>query len=400
MTNGNKANKRKNSKSPTARKNAKASKLNDTNKANSQTSASSSCVQDSSQAPNQPQTILPSQINGAGKQIKPLFLTANIQVVKNVLQNIQFSSRPLIKVKNSSSTQVLCATSEDKKKVIDKLRSQQIPYHTFTDPADKPSYFLMKGYFDDSCENILATFKSCNVPATKVSYFIRNNDYVIYLVHFDKSVTLNVLNHSHKIIDGIVVRWEILMKSNKKITQCFRCQQWGHSSVNCGQIQKCVKCAESHDPGACLRTSREGDPKCCNCNGSHSSNHRGCPVYLKHIEKRRIVQKKNISVPVRPVNFISSSQFPALENHSVPVVNNSSANNVSFAQSLKVSNPNSGAISRLQQAQNKFISLPNINETVNLFISMVDELSACVDQSAQLLIFMKYCTPIRSNNGS
>jgi hypothetical protein len=400
MPNGNKAKKRKNSKSPTVRKTAKTTKLIDTRKATSQTPTSSSSVQDSSQAPSLPQTQLPSLLNGAGKQVKPLFLTANIQVVKNVLQNIQFSSRPLIKVRNSNSTQVLCATSEDKKNVIDKLRSQHIAYHTFTDPADKPSYFLMKGFFDDSCENILATLKSCNVPATKVSYFIRNNDYVIYLVHFDKSVTLNVLNHSHKIVDGIVIRWEILMKSNKKITQCFRCQQWGHSSFNCGQVQRCVKCAESHEPGACLRTSREGDPKCCNCNGAHTSNHRGCPIYLKHIEKRKIVQKKNINVPVRPVDFTSSSQFPSLGNHSAPVISNSSSNNVSFAQSLKVSNTNSSVVSKLQQAQNKFISLPNINETVNLFVSMVDELSSCVDQSAQLLVFMKYCTPIRSNNGS
>lgn len=110
----------------------------------------------------------------------------------------------------------------------------QIGFHTFTDTSEKPTYFLLKGFYLASCAELLAILKESKVPASKVTDFIRNDNYVIFLVHVDKSVNVNMLNHSHKYVDGIVVKWDVMRKSNKKVTQCFKCQSWGHSADNCG----------------------------------------------------------------------------------------------------------------------------------------------------------------------
>lgn len=367
------------------------------------TSARSQPLAGTSQQP--PAT--PNQVPVPGKSVKPVFVNANIQTIKNVLQSVQFVSNPLCKVRGSNSTQVLCHSTDDKRKLIVKLQSQQIGFHTFTDPADKPTYFLLKGFYHASCDEILTTLQASSVPATKVTDFIRNDNYVIYLVHFDKSINVNVLNHSHKYVDGIVVKWEMMKKSNKKVTQCFRCQQWGHSSINCGLPARCVKCSETHDKGSCPRTSREGDPTCCNCGGSHTSNHRGCPAYKKHLEKLKARSNKSATVAHRsPAPLNSTSHFPHLVAQQASVTSSSASQSVSFARTLSetnnVNNNNDNNVfTKLSKAQAKLNSLPNINETIDIFVRMVDELSACNDQKGQIAILLKFSTSFAfTNNGS
>jgi hypothetical protein len=314
----------------------------------------------------------------------------------------------LFKVRGSSSTQVLCHSVDDKKKLIAKLQSEQIGYHTFTDPVDKPNYFLLKGFYHATCEETLATLKASAVPAIKVTDFIRKDSYILYLVHFDKSVNVNVLNHSHKYVDGIVVKWDVLRRSNKKPTQCYKCQEWGHSSFGCGLPPRCVKCSESHDIGSCPRTTREGDPKCCNCGGPHSSNHRGCPSYKQHLEKLKARPKKSVTSAIHhsPASLSSLSHFPRLGTHQqAPATTSSqssSTQSVSFAQTLSnsSSSQSNDVFVKLTQAQAKLNSLPNIAETVDIFVCMVDELSACNDQKGQISILLKYSTSISFNNGS
>lgn len=338
------------------------------------------------------------------KTVKPVFVNAGILVIRNVIQKLKFAAKPLLKVRGNASTQVLCYSIDDKKILIAKLRSEQIGFHTFTDASDKPTYFLLKGFYHASCAELLSTLQASKVPATKVTDFIRNDNYVIYLVHVDKAVNVNMLNHSYKHVDGIVVRWDVLRKSNKKITQCFKCQSWGHSADNCGYIPRCVKCSDSHAKGECPRTTRVGDPTCCNCGGPHASNHRGCPAYKQHLEKIKSRAKKPSTVPHRnPVPLNSSSHFPSLDTQqSRPssIVDNPSQS-VSFARILSDSNSSVNSFAKLSQAQAKLNSIPNINETINVFVKMVDELSLCTDQSSQLNILLKYTTSFSlSNNGS
>jgi hypothetical protein len=367
---------------------------------NSQASLSAPAKSKTSASPSQQPPATPNQVPVPGKTVKPVFANVNIQTIKNVLQSIQFVSKPLCKVRGSNSTQILCQSTEDKRKLIAKLQSQQIGFHTFTDPADKPTYFLLKGFYHATCDETLAALQASSVPAIKVTDFIRNDNYVIYLVHFDKSINVNLLNHSHKYVDDIVVKWDLMKKSNKKVTQCFRCQQWGHSSINCGFPARCVKCSETHDKGSCPRTSREGDPTCCNCGGPHTSSHRGCPAYKKHLEKLQARSKKPAAVAIvhrSPAPINSSTHFPHLGTQQVPASSSSNFNpsqSVSFARTLSESNNNNhnNAFKKLSLAQAKLNALPNINETIDIFVKMVDELSTCNDQKGQLAILLQYST--------
>lgn len=164
-----------------------------------------------------------------------------------------------------------------------------------------------------------------------------------------------------------------------------------------------MKCSESHAKGSCTRTNRIGDPTCCNCGGPHASNHRGCPTYKQHLEKIKARSKKPLTVPHQdPVPLSSSSHFPRLSSQQ-PTASSIAANPspVSFARILSDSNNSVNSFTKLTQAQAKLNSLPNINETIDIFVKMVDELSQCRDQSGQLNILLKYTTSFSLfNNGS
>lgn len=333
------------------------------------------------------------------KLVKPIFVNTNIQVVKNVINAAQLSSRPVCKVRNTQSTQVSCFNLEDKKKLIEKLKSQSLGYHTFTDPSEKPRCFVLKGFYHISCLDLLKLLNNEGVKAFKVTDLIRKDDFVFYLVHFQIPVNINQLNHDFKIIDFIAVKWENLKKSSNKVTQCFNCQKFGHTSINCGLPSRCVKCADSHPKGECPRTTREGDAKCCNCGGNHSSNHRGCEVYKQHIEKFHTRRRRPVTQHHQLKASIESAiDFPNLSHSSPPSsVSGPASSHVSFAQKIKEPNPSTSNVpnlfNKLTAAQTKLRSLPNIDRSIDLFVAMVNELSMFDDDESRLAIFMKYSHP-------
>lgn len=326
------------------------------------------------------------------KPVKPIFVDTSLQIVRNVLVQIQFSTQPLCKVRGANSTQVSCFDINDKKKLIDKLKSQTIGFHTFTEPSEKHRCFVLKGFYHTSCNELLDILKSSGVPAVKVSDLTRKDDYVFFLVHFTDNVNVNFLNHNHHTIDYVIVKWENLKRSINKVTQCFNCQKFGHSSLNCGFPSRCVKCDGSHAKGSCPRTTREGDPKCVNCVGNHSANHRGCPVFKQHVERQKARPIRNQVPSHRSLAMVPSiQQFPVLS-HSPPDPGHSSRgiNSVSFAQKVKDSDQNNNIFMKLSQAQKKLNSITLIDETIELFVKMVDELSLCNDHKGRLTILTKY----------
>ncbi|GBP07918.1 Nucleic-acid-binding protein from transposon X-element [Eumeta japonica] len=77
--------------------------------------------------------------------------------------------------------------------------------------------------------------------------------------------------------------------------QCFNCQLYGHSSKNCFQRARCLKCLGDHGTAACTRNKdTDGPPACVLCKSSgHTANYLGCP----RAPKRKILQNNKIPPP-------------------------------------------------------------------------------------------------------
>ncbi|CAI6358665.1 unnamed protein product [Macrosiphum euphorbiae] len=108
----------------------------------------------------------------------------------------------------------------------------------------------------------------------------------------------------YNIGDILFVRVKIEPYKNSGPAQCFNCQQFGHSSLNCNQTPRCVKCGKEHSTKECTKPKTD-KATCCNCGGEHTANYRGCPHY---IEKHK---PKPIPNSVRAVNIAHQSALPS-----------------------------------------------------------------------------------------
>lgn len=73
-------------------------------------------------------------------------------------------------------------------------------------------------------------------------------------------------------------------KKRESLTQCHRCQRFGHTSQTCKARPKCVKCAGEHLTAECQK--KENTPaNCINCGGKHPANYKGCEYYKDSFQK-------------------------------------------------------------------------------------------------------------------
>lgn len=87
--------------------------------------------------------------------------------------------------------------------------------------------------------------------------------------------------------------------------QCFKCYQYGHTTVQCTREERCGHCAGSHATKgeACPPGYK---PKCCACGGDHKPWMRACPEKQKEIQ--RILYQKSIT----PDSFPTKAKTAAL----------------------------------------------------------------------------------------
>ena len=96
-------------------------------------------------------------------------------------------------------------------------------------------------------------------------------------------------------VAGISVRVEKLYTASPT-RQCLNCQGFGHLDHYCRKPTRCAYCAEEHATkqhycGVCKKTGYKClhlVPKCANCHGAHTANHRSCETFTAISNKTAI----------------------------------------------------------------------------------------------------------------
>lgn len=70
-------------------------------------------------------------------------------------------------------------------------------------------------------------------------------------------------------------------RKNNTVSQCHRCQKFGHAAKCCKAQWRCVKCGENHPTASCQRVKGKDTAKCANCGEEHTANYRGCKNFPK-----------------------------------------------------------------------------------------------------------------------
>jgi hypothetical protein len=148
----------------------------------------------------------------------------------------------------------------------------------------------------------------------------------------------------------------------------------------------------SHQPGECLRKTREGNPTCVNCKGDHAANSKICIKYKQYREKIDNLKSKR-NVPERSPILFKSTPAPWSKNnyeeHFPNSLNIQSKSNVNPVDRLSISNQ-INEFKRFSNLQNEFNAIPEIGKTLDLFQELVVKLEKKSDHGARLRILLEY----------
>jgi hypothetical protein len=356
------------------------------------------------------------------KAAKPIFITnTNFKIIHTLVTSLKLTKAPTILKRRGNDFAVTAFTIDDKKALIAKLKSQQLQHFTFTENEDRHLMFVLLGHHEAPTEDLLDELKRNSIPAIKVSKINASAENPIFLVSFDKnSVTLSDLQFQHNILDGLKIRWDRHKPKSRRPTQCKRCQRFGHAAVNCQLPYRCMKCCITHEPGKCARTNRdEGKPACVNCGKEgHTTNSPNCTVYQSYVEKINAIKKtpaerqprtfpatrhnwnkQPSSLNIAAANWTNNNKnFPSIASQSATTSTsnpNNVTNNREYRQSLSqnpllTQNMPQNPFSQLSDLQAELFSIPDFQETLNLFANLVKEMKATKNHGERISILLKH----------
>ncbi|KAK2721844.1 hypothetical protein QYM36_003975 [Artemia franciscana] len=154
--------------------------------------------------------------------------------------------------------------------------------------------------------------------------------YTSYTIHDDFSQEMD--------FPTIIPIWSALTVVKQfipKPLRCFKCQKFGHNSLNCWGKDTCGICGDNHPMTACPELNKnrnEQKVRCANCNGQHTALSKECQDYkfraailktsvTKGISFKDAVQAftdtkgKTLHTPPPALNF---EHFPVLVHPSIP----------------------------------------------------------------------------------
>lgn len=235
-------------------------------------------------------TIPTMKIRKYNQQKKPKFLLIvehgvfekHFETVKTIKRIIGDESKFHIRYGPTTSN-VFVETEEAYNNLEKYFVSDNQEFHTYSRKNERTHAFVLRGLNEDlDLEELKQELIGYNINIKNI-YKMKRTRNPAYLVITDQKTTMKFLTQHVPIVNYTVVTWE-RHYSNKKITQCRRCQCWGHATTNYYSPYKRLKCAEDHPTINCTKTE-ETPAKCANCDGDHPANSTKCETYLKLLEK-------------------------------------------------------------------------------------------------------------------
>ncbi|KAK9710040.1 hypothetical protein QE152_g26276 [Popillia japonica] len=171
------------------------------------------------------------------------------------------------------------------------MYKNKIPFYTYTPKSEKTHAYVIKGLPEDAePHDIKQELTELDIKVHNVVKF-RNTKHPIYMCMTAEDVTINDLKTKARYLQRAKVYYEAHL-SKRALTQCKKCQAWGHATLNCHLgVERCVKCAQNHLSHQCKK-DRSLPGKCANCGGEHPASSTECRVYIGEMDKLRTSKEK------------------------------------------------------------------------------------------------------------
>lgn len=167
------------------------------------------------------------------------------------------------------------------------------------------------------------------------------------------------------------------------ITQCHKCQGFGHTSRRCNLPTRCVKCGNNHLFAECPLKGPVHIPKCANCDGAHTASYSQCPIQLKKkaelqekLRNRRILPEERSTPPTW-----KQSDFPSLANPGNTKAFQSTFNTPRTTSSESISDSFKDIVNILRSL--------NIQHTLQLIRTTFHKIQNANDSISKVIIFIE-----------
>lgn len=322
---------------------------------------------------------------------------------------------------NCNGKQVSIQVKSDvlRNKIIELLAKHGADFHTFARKEDIQPKLVLKGLPVLPIEIIKDELQRQQIKTVGI-HMIRNKNnqnlnQATYLVTVE---SIKILKETLKIkyLDNVVIKWEKYLKPSK-ITQCNKCQRFGHGKTNCHHKPNCMKCAGEHLTTECTIEDTIINNKCYNCNGNHRANDSTCPILIKYINNKNNNKnnkdKNQLTYQVNtnnknynnPTTVASSTTGPTTARTYAAV-----AMTQNFCQKCNITKPNLEGCQRhavhdgQQPNVNNVIYSGPINSEVNnkqqLLCVLVDKLSMCSVDVLNKVIEILNVAQVQSSDNS
>ncbi|KAK2577593.1 hypothetical protein KPH14_012704, partial [Odynerus spinipes] len=310
-------------------------------------------------------------------------------------------------------TEVYTSTTTDFKLLKQRWQDKKVQFHTYTEKQERRRTYVIRGLHKDTDVAVMKKeMEELGFPVTSMN-IMKNTRIPLFMVTVAVDVQLGLLKQKVQYLAYTKITWEHYV-NKRRVTQCHRCQEWGHATSNCFVSPNCLKCAEGHLTKDCTK-SRDVPAKCYNCGGDHPANATVCEEYKKRLQKHTNKSKRTSPREIEATNRVPDiedvTQFPVMKRlHSVEpqamVSRKPTAQRLAWGQqqanlgTKAFSLDDAGILTNIQNNANsndpstssisELISLTNIIKEINNICDIKKMLHAAKELKVQLLQCM--CT--------
>lgn len=243
----------------------------------------------------------------SSKPYKPgtLFIyckTAKYQLTQNLYK---LTKDPIRITHNSEGIIVYAKTQVDQAALITFCQTNKIDYATQRSKHEQPlKVIIRKLPIDTPTSDIQIALTELKFNVQKVCQLSGKDKntgdrvpYPLFLVHLKKTPGVSEIYN----IDGLLYfKVTIEPYQNTTITQCYRCQRYGHVQTSCCATPRCVRCGEQHRTEACSKKGTQAPLRCANCQKEgHTANYKGCEIAQNYMKSQKPPEKRR-STPTPP----------------------------------------------------------------------------------------------------
>lgn len=228
----------------------------------------------------------------------PIFIpdVKNVQSMTRSLEQMVDKSEYVYRVLQQDKIRLLPSTADAYRKIVRGLNDLNVSYYTYQLKQDRAYRVVLKHMHYSTCPDALKEeieshgHKVRNLSNLKNS--VTKQPLSVFFVDLEPGPNNKDIYNIQFLLNAKI----LFEPPNKKkeVVQCKRCQRLGHTKAYCRYAFRCVKCGQSHETSSCTK-DKALPAICALCEGSHTANYKGCPIY-KEVQEKQYPPLRNKSL--------------------------------------------------------------------------------------------------------